>query len=196
LPTDNVDHVTSAQPRELLFTAARHGETDWNIEHLIQGHTNTSLNAAGIEQARALADSLQELGFEFLVTSDLDRAMETAAILGEVLGLEPLPDPLLRERCFGVLEGLSANVLTSEVTGIVDGVYVNPDARPEGGESFREVVGRAQRFFERVATEWPTKRLLVVTHGGMVQALRAATSPQPLESMKWFPVTNCSVWEF
>jgi probable phosphoglycerate mutase len=192
---DNVDVVTSTQPRELPVTAVRHGETDWNIQRLIQGHTNTSLNAAGLEQARELADALRGLGFDFLVTSDLDRAMETAAIVGDALGLVPLPEPLLRERCFGVLEGQSANVLTSAVTGIVDGVYVDPDARPEGGESFREVVSRAQTFLERAASEWADKNLLVVTHGGMVHALRAATSPPPLENMKWFPVTNCSVWE-
>jgi probable phosphoglycerate mutase len=122
--------------------------------------------------------------------------METAAVIGETLGLAVVPDPLLRERCFGVLEGQSANVLTSDVTGILDGAYVNPDARPEGGESFRDVVSRAQQFLERAATQWPTKRLLIVTHGGMIHALKAATSPPPLENFRWFPVANCTVWEF
>jgi probable phosphoglycerate mutase len=192
----NVDDVTSTPPRALPVTAVRHGETDWNIQRLIQGHTNTSLNAVGVAQAQALADSLQGLGFDYLVASDLDRAMETAAVIGETLGLVVVPDPLLRERCFGVLEGQSATVLTSDVTGIVDGVYVNPDARPEGGESFRDVVRRAQQFLDRAATEWSTTRLLIVTHGGMIHALTAATSPPPLESFRWFPVANCTVWEF
>jgi 2,3-bisphosphoglycerate-dependent phosphoglycerate mutase len=188
--------VTSTQPRELRITAVRHGETTWNSERLIQGHTNSSLNAEGREQALKLAESLRRLGFDYLVTSDLDRAKETATIIGEVLGLTPSSDPLLRERCFGELEGLSADVLTSELTGLEDGVYVNPDARPPGGESFRDVVRRAQEFIERADAQWPAGQLLVVTHGGMVQALRAAVSGQPLEETKWFRVGNCTVWTF
>jgi probable phosphoglycerate mutase len=193
---DNVEPVTSTQPRELRITAVRHGETTWNNERLIQGHTNSSLNAEGRDQAFNLAESLRGIGFDSLVTSDLDRAKETAAIIGEVLGLVPSSNPLLRERCFGELEGLSADVLTSELTGIEDGVYVNPDARPPGGESFRDVVKRAEEFLDQAEKQWPSGQILVVTHGGMVQALSAAVSGQPLEETRWFRVGNCSVWTF
>jgi 2,3-bisphosphoglycerate-dependent phosphoglycerate mutase len=188
--------VTSAPPREFSFTAVRHGETEWNERRLIQGHTNTPLNAAGREQASILALTLQGSSFDYLVTSDLDRAHETAAIIGDALGLTPLPDALLRERCFGVLEGCSADVLTSTVTGIEDRVYANPDARPEGGESFREVAQRAELFLKRAQHQWSSKRVLVVTHGGMVQALSATVSGVPLEEAPWFRVGNCSVWSF
>jgi len=172
----------------------RHGETEWNERRIIQGHTNSSLNATGREQARALAESLRELGFDQIVASDLDRAEETAVIVGQALGLTPHTDPLLRERSFGEYEGRPTDDLSSDLTGVEESVYVNPDARPPGGESFRDVVARAQRFLQRVDDEWPTTRLLVVTHGGMVQALRAATSQRPLEGTLWFRVGNCTTW--
>jgi broad specificity phosphatase PhoE len=172
----------------------RHGETEWNERRIIQGHTNSSLNETGREQARALAESLRELGFDHIVTSDLDRAKETAFIIGEVLELRPESDVLLRERSFGEYEGRPTDDLSSDLTGIEENVYVNPDARPPGGESFRDVVARAQRFLQRADDEWPTARLLVVTHGGMVQALRAATARRPLEGTLWFRVGNCTTW--
>ncbi len=184
--------VTSA--RTFPITVVRHGETEWNERRIIQGHTNSSLNETGREQARTLAESLREQNFDQIVTSDLDRAKETALIIGEVLGLTPETDSLLRERSFGVYEGRPTDDLSSDLTGIEESVYVDPDARPPGGESFRDVVARAQRFLRRADDEWSQTRLLVVSHGGMVQALRAARSPRPLEGTVWFRVGNCTTW--
>ncbi|MCU1364301.1 MAG: histidine phosphatase [Acidimicrobiaceae bacterium] len=172
----------------------RHGETEWNERRIIQGHTNSSLTPTGREQARALGETLRELGFDHIVTSDLERAQETALIVGEVLGLRAETDPLLRERGYGEYEGRPSEELSSNITGVKEGVMVNPDARPLGGESFRDVVARARRFLQRADEEWPETRLLVVTHGGMVQALRAATSARPLEGTLWFRVGNCTSW--
>jgi broad specificity phosphatase PhoE len=189
-----VDVVSDTSTPTFPITVVRHGETEWNERRIVQGHTNSSLNEAGREQARVLAESMRELGFDVIVASDLDRAQETALIIGEVLGLTPVTDPLLRERSFGEYEGRPSDDLSSDLTGIEDSVYVDPDARPPGGESFRDVVARAQLFLDRAADEWPDTRLLVVTHGGMVQALRAATAQRPLEGTLWFRVGNCTVW--
>ena len=190
----NVDVVSATLSRTFPITVVRHGETEWNERRIIQGHTNSSLNDKGREQARVLAESLRELGFDHIVASDLDRTKETALIIGGVLGLSPETDPLLRERSFGEYEGRPTDDLSSDLTGIEEGVYVNPDARPPGGESFRDVVLRAQRFLQRADDEWSATRLLVVTHGGMVQALRAAKSRRPLEETMWFRVGNCTTW--
>jgi probable phosphoglycerate mutase len=186
--------VPDSSTRSSPITIVRHGETEWNERRIIQGHTNSSLNETGREQARALAASLRELGFDHIVASDLARTTETAAIVGEVLGLTPETDPLLRERSFGEYEGRPVDDLSSDLTGVVENIYVNPDARPPGGESFRDVVARAQRFLQRADDEWSGTRLLIVTHGGMVQALRAARSSRPLEGTLWFRVGNCTTW--
>jgi len=187
--------VTSPPRNEFSITLVRHGESDWNELRLVQGQNDTAqLTVRGKEQAYGVAQSLREPGFDYLFSSDLNRAAETASIIGATLGLTPESDTLLRERCFGTLEGGPFESLTGDVTGVVDHVLVDPDTRPPGGESFRDVVTRAGLFIERVKVLWPSQRLLVVTHGGTIRALRAYASRTPLEGMTWDRVVNASVW--
>ncbi|MHB8378486.1 MAG: histidine phosphatase family protein [Acidimicrobiales bacterium] len=177
------------------MTLVRHGETDWNATHRVQGHHDAArLTAQGRQQAHVVANSLRELGFDQLFTSDLDRATQTATIIGASIGLTPKVDPLLRERSFGSYEGGPIDRLTGDVTGIHDGVLVDPDARPPGGESFRDVVARAGLLIERESRALSTHRLLIVTHGGTLRAFRAYATRTPLEGLAWYPVDNCSVW--
>jgi broad specificity phosphatase PhoE len=191
----NLDVVTSAPRNEFSITLVRHGESNWNELRLVQGQNDTAqLTARGKEQAYEVAQSLREPGFDHLLSSDLNRAAETASIIGATLGLTPESDALLRERCFGTLEGGPFESLTGDVTGVVDHVLVDPDTRPPGGESFRDVVARAGLFIERVKVLWPSQRLLVVTHGGTIRALRVHWSRTPLEGMTWDRVVNASVW--
>jgi broad specificity phosphatase PhoE len=174
----------------------RHGESTWNELGLIQGQNDLAqLTNEGREQARAVAETLKSLGFDRLVTSDLARARQTAEIIGSELDLALTADSLLRERCFGVLEGQPQEILDSARSGIVDGVIVDPDARPEGGESFRDVVTRVGIFVEATRDDGDGERLLVVTHGGAIRALRAYVEALPLEGLDAFAVANCSVWD-
>jgi 2,3-bisphosphoglycerate-dependent phosphoglycerate mutase len=185
----------STAPRDGFITLVRHGESTWNVRRLIQGHNNAAqLTQIGREQAREVAESLKSFAFDQLITSDLARARETAEIIGAELALTPVADSLLRERCFGVLEGEPSSKLHAASSGILDDVLVDPDARPEGGESFRDVVTRAGVFFESVRDSLGGQRVLVVTHGGTIRALRAYVDAQPLEGLEAFEVTNCSVW--
>jgi 2,3-bisphosphoglycerate-dependent phosphoglycerate mutase len=178
------------------ITLVRHGESTWNQLGLIQGQNDVAqLTETGRDQARAVAETLKSRGFDRLVTSDLARARQTAEIIGSKLGLAPTPDSLLRERCFGVLEGQPQEMLDSESSGIVDGVFVDPDARPQRGESFRDVVTRVGVFVEATRDFLRGGRLLVVTHGGTIRALRAYVEAQPLEGLDTFVVENCSVWD-
>jgi broad specificity phosphatase PhoE len=183
-------------PRDSSITLVRHGESTWNELGLIQGQNDLAqLTNEGREQARAVAETLKSLGFDRLVTSDLARARQTAEIIGSELDLALTADSLLRERCFGVLEGQPQEMLDSARSGIVDGVIVDPDARPEGGESFRDVVTRVGIFVEATRDDGDGERLLVVTHGGAIRALRAYVEALPLEGLDAFAVANCSVWD-
>ena len=102
-------------PFEGSITLVRHGESTWNDLGLIQGQNDLAeLTDLGREQARAVARTLKSLGFDRLVTSDLARARQTAEIIGSELDLALAPDSLLRERCFGVLEGQPQEMLDSE----------------------------------------------------------------------------------
>ena len=192
-----LDTVAFSPRNEISMVFVRHGETDWNAAQRVQGHHDAArLTTRGRDQAQSVARSLRELAFDRLFTSDLDRATETATIIGASVGLTPEIDPLLRERNFGTFEGGPVENLIGDVTGIVDDVLVDPDARPPRGESFRDVVVRAGLFIERERRAPSTNRLLVVTHGGTLRALRAYATSATLEGLSWYPVDNCSVWTF
>ena len=87
----------------------RHGETDWNAEGKLQGHTDRPLNDYGRRQAQILADRLAKEKIDAVYASDLCRARETAEILGERLGLAVGVDPDLREKNWGSWEGLTSD---------------------------------------------------------------------------------------
>ena len=86
---------------------ARHGETDWNRDRRVQGHTDVPLNDEGRRQAQALSRELDGCRFDAVYSSDLARAIETAEILAEQRGLEVTALPALREKHFGTWEGLT-----------------------------------------------------------------------------------------
>lgn len=197
-PRDSLTNLVrvNAPSRDRSITLVRHGESTWNDRGLIQGQNDLAqLTDVGRDQARAVAESLKSLEIDRIVTSDLARARQTAEIIGSELGLVPTPDSLLRERCFGVLEGQPQEMLVSRSSGIVEGVFVDPDARPEGGESFRDVVTRVGVFVEATRDYLLGERLLVVTHGGTIRALRAYVEALPLEGLETLIVANCSVWD-
>src|ERR1700733_14801468 len=109
----------------------RHGESTWNASGLVQGQADGPvLTAAGRAQAVTVADAVRSLPIRTLVTSDLARAQETAAILGEKLSLTWVQDAAVRERNFGTVEGSPLSELRAEASGIRDGRVVDVAARP------------------------------------------------------------------
>ncbi|QLG60856.1 histidine phosphatase family protein [Halorarum salinum] len=128
----------------------RHGETAWNRERRVQGWAPTSLTDRGCEQSGALADHVAA-GYDVdrVVASDLERAAETARVLGRAVGADPELDPAWRERDFGRLQGLSYADLFEGYPEYALGEtgHAAAEATPEGGESLL-----AMR--ERVLTAW------------------------------------------
>lgn len=87
------------------FWFLRHGQTDWNVARRIQGHTDIPLNATGTAQAQAAAQVLQQVGIQRIISSPLQRAAVTAAIVQEHIGAPLHHDERLKERAFGTFEG-------------------------------------------------------------------------------------------
>jgi 2,3-bisphosphoglycerate-dependent phosphoglycerate mutase len=152
----------------------RHGETDWNAERRWQGHADVPLNARGLEQAHALAEQLAAEPLDAIYSSDLSRARDTAAVVGERVGVDVVVDADLREIDVGPIEGL-----TGEEAGSFDGWQGEPK------EAHAE---RVLRAVQRIAERHPGQRVLVVTHGG---SLRRVHEHLGLESG---PFENCAVW--
>jgi broad specificity phosphatase PhoE len=152
----------------------RHGETDWNAEGRLQGHTDRPLNDFGRRQAAALADRLAGDGIDAVYASDLARARETAEILAERLGLPVVTDPDLRERNWGNWEGLTGSER--------DRVEYVGEERDVHGE-------RVIRAVRRIAELHPGERIVVVTHGGSLRRIQVAAYGMALPVIE-----NCSVW--
>jgi probable phosphoglycerate mutase len=172
----------------------RHGESTWNELKIVQGQLDDArLSAEGRSQASAVAETLRAYSFKWIVTSDLTRARETAAIVDDALGLEVAIAPALRERSYGLYEGRPLSELPSSVSGVHDGRVVDSSARPEGGESLDDLYGRCANFIDSLRAAG-SDRLLLVTHGGTIRALRAYCEGLVMQDLAWDKVSNCSVW--
>jgi broad specificity phosphatase PhoE len=158
----------------------RHGETDWNRDRRIQGHTDVPLNEAGREQSRRLAETLDGR-FVAIYSSDLSRAVETASILAAPLGLAVQVKSDLRERHFGTWEGLTDAVVLERF----------PEARGGSwgdGETTDEMAARVVSALREIAAVHAGETVLVVTHGGPMRAALRASGLAPDG-----PIGNCSL---
>ena len=172
----------------------RHGQTDWNAAMRLQGQSDIELNATGLAQAAAAAPRIAELGPTRIISSDLQRASRTAAALGELTGVLVETDARLRERSFGLWEGMTRGE-------IEDGW---PEAfrawrqgeEPEGIDADRRVdVGHrvAACVLETSAEMDDDGVLVVVAHGAAITL--GLTHLLDLDSEAWFGLSgldNCA----
>lgn len=165
----------------------RHAESEWNARGRWQGQADPVLSERGRVQADALAQRLKSAGFSALVSSDLLRARETAEIVARAVGLPLCCDARLRERDLGAWSGLTTAEIQERWPAEFTRVQArDPDLRPGGGESIRDVARRARGFFEDLAREGSSGRLGVVAHGGVIRAL---CDVPPLANATWVKTT-------
>jgi broad specificity phosphatase PhoE len=171
----------------------RHGETDWNRTGRWQGHSNTSLNELGRQQARELADSLD--GVDVVYSSDLARAKETAEILAERLRAEVHFDRRLRERSFGAWEGLTTAEIEERYAELHRRWQAGEGAGAEDAEPFDAFGRRVNSFLADVLRRHPDETVLVIGHGGSIRVIHAlATGLDYVRDHRHIPsVANCTV---
>jgi broad specificity phosphatase PhoE len=152
------------------FYVVRHGETAANNRNIVQGQSDIPLNETGLAQAARLAERLQTVSFDAVYSSDLDRAMRTARIIAP--GLEPIPSPALREWDLGDWVGRPFDEVKRLYPDEVDGfLHDREELQITGGESKREAYGRIDRLLDELAEKESGKRLLLVTHCGVIRAM-------------------------
>ena len=184
----------------------RHGESTWNTAGLCQGHNDEAeLTEHGRRQAAEAAAQFGYRPIRAIYASDLRRAQQTAAAFSAVLGLPAHTDPRLRERCLGVLEGASHKTITPEDLGHGGGRLFDADAKPEAGESVRDLYTRVAMFCDDLATGIANGRdtlpglterdgdVLVIAHGGSVRVLEAYARGIPVDQMTWRAVDNATI---
>ena len=168
----------------------RHGESTWNALELVQGQApGPVLTRRGRHQARAAARLLKEAagGAIAVVTSDLDRARQTAEPIARALGLPLQVDRRLRERSLGAAEGRPVTLLGPEWSGVRDGRVVDPGAAPAGGEPVTAFYHRVVACLEELAAGGEQ---VVVAHGGVARVFMAWAAGIGPGSMAWGPVPN------
>ena len=171
---------------------ARHGETEDNRRARFQGQLDTPLSGAGREQANALAESLEDAEIAALYSSALSRAVETAATVGERLGLEVVVDPRLNESGMGLWQGRrKTDIEREEPERWTAWRRGGASFRFPAGESLGEVQARVMAALEDVRRG--SLPALVVCHGGCIRSAVAAASPRGLLAYHDIEPGNASV---
>ena len=173
----------------------RHGETTWNAERRLQGHTDIPLNTKGIQQARQMAQAIKnaKLSFDALYTSDLKRAADTANAIVELFGVEARADSALRERHFGALQGLTIQDAPLLQPAIWQ-AHIDRDLEHElaGGESIEQFAIRVQTVLDKIQEQHSGQTILLVSHGGTLDMVYRIASKQALSAERVASVPNAS----
>ncbi|MHB1708144.1 MAG: histidine phosphatase family protein [Thermoplasmataceae archaeon] len=169
----------------------RHGQTDYNIKGLWHGGKSGSLNEAGVKQAEKAAMTLLDAGIDIILSSDSDRAIETAAIVSEKISV-PLAGryPIFGDRGYGEAECLTSSEISRRY-GITVANVLDPaiDKIPQA-ESVQSLRSRAIKARDLICSNFPGKTVLVTSHGGFVRMFYKTFAGDV--SGKFF--TNCSYY--
>lgn len=157
------------------FYIVRHGESQWNARGIIQGHKGGGLSEAGREQASNLASRLKDIKFDKIISSDSQRAKQTAEIIASILGMQIETSHELREKTSGSLDGRKKNEVRNEFRDQIERYEKMTDEQkmaskivPEA-ESGNEVLVRFTQYLNKVYTGSLGKTLLIITHGAVIR---------------------------
>ncbi|MGL6107051.1 histidine phosphatase family protein [Romboutsia sp.] len=154
------------------FYIVRHGQTNWNILGKTQGHGNSDLTAKGEEQAKELAEAMVNYPIDLIYSSDLGRAVQTAQIVGEKIGVEVEKTEGLREMGFGVWEGLLIEEIKKDHSTTYDTWRNEPHlVSIPGGETLHIIKDRVDNFIEELNKKYDNKHILLVSHSVTVRVM-------------------------
>jgi broad specificity phosphatase PhoE len=169
----------------LRLTLIRHGQTDWNATGRWQGQADPPLNDAGRAQARQTALELRALKPDALVSSDLCRARETAEIIADVLSLEVILEPRLREVNLGDWQGLYSDEIRARWPDAMKMWIEQPlAALPPNGESIRELADRVLAAVNDIAACYPARRVGLVAHELPIAIIVCTAAGLPLDQLR------------
>ena len=171
----------------------RHGQTEWNRDKIVQGHTSVKLTEKGMKQAERVKETLSDVHFDRMIASDLYRTRQTAGIIfGEDANIEY--DERVREINNTPLAGRTRDDLIAEFGDKFIYASRSLDFSYFGGESAKELVARVGAFLDDLAKDTESENIAVVTHGGVVHAVVAnVLCVGDTIKMDAFGVGNCTV---
>ena len=187
------------QPTDILII--RHGQTAWNTQKRLQGHSDIPLNENGRLQAVTLAKILRDEPLDAIFSSDLQRAYQTAYEIAKIHNLPVHQDRSFRERCYGICEGMKDGEIREAYPESYKAWYAaDPDHFfPDGErktESPRQFHHRAVNAIREAATRYPGKKIAIVTHFGVIETAYRTAQNIPLGTHCRMPVLNTSINRF
>jgi len=172
----------------------RHGETAWNAEQRIQGHTDIPLNERGRWQAARLAEAMQGEDIAAVYSSDLQRAAETAAPLARAAGVAVIPQTGLRERSFGSFEGATFREIEHRwPDDAMRWRRREAGFAPGGGEALAFFYERSVGTARRLAAAHRGQLVALVAHGGVLDCLYRAATGIALDAPRTWQLGNASI---
>ncbi|HRZ00908.1 MAG TPA: histidine phosphatase family protein [Burkholderiaceae bacterium] len=180
------------QPARLVLI--RHGETEWNAAGRLQGAIDVPLSQLGLWQAQRVAQRLRGESFAAVVSSDLERARQTATPLAAALGLPVQPEPRLRERAYGIFEG-------ERYAGLAERYPAewavhqarDPDWVIPGGESIVQLRDRVAEALDEIARRYAGTQVAVVAHGGVLDAAYRLATGIPWQAQRSHALPNAGI---
>ena len=170
--------------------AARHGQTQWNVDNKICGVTDVPLTEEGWAQARALAEKTVDLELDLVICSTILRAKQTASAVAEKLHIPVIEDPRLVEQNYGIYEGMDR-----KTPGFLENKR-HFAVRYPGGESMMDVAHRVYGLLEELLQKYPDKRVLLICHGGVCRLIRTYFEDMTNEEFAAFGIKNCEIRRF
>ncbi len=181
--------------KETEIILIRHGETEWNSQKRMQGHSNSDLSSVGQVQIQALGQWMKNVPFDLIYSSDSLRAKQTAEAITQFSGHELQFDQRLREKNLGVFEGLTSEEARERHPEVfrlfktAGSKYVIDE-----GESTQQLQDRALEIVSEIRIKHPEERVLLVTHGGFIRVVMKHSLGLSLETPTRFLIRNTGVF--
>jgi len=181
--------------KETEIILIRHGETEWNSQKRMQGHSNSDLSSVGQAQIQALGQWTKNVPFDLIYSSDSLRAKQTAEAITQFSGHELQFDQRLREKNLGVFEGLTSEEARERHPEVfrlfktAGSKYVIDE-----GESTQQLQDRALEIVNEIRIKHPEERVLLVTHGGFIRVVMKHSLGLSLETPTRFLIRNTGVF--
>ena len=170
----------------------RHGQTDFNLMKKMQGGgTEKDLNETGINQAQETKKNLENIKFDVILCSPMNRAKQTAQIIDNGRNLPIITDERIRERKLGEYEG---HIVTDEIEKRIWNYDLNYNI--PNGENLHDFEKRIIEFLKEAKQKYNEKTVLIVAHGGVAKVVKAYLSGMPeSKDLSEIRIENCEIIE-
>lgn len=174
----------------------RHGQTDYNVRQVFQGHIDIPLNEVGKEQALKTALKFKNINLDMILVSPLKRTIQTAQPISEITGIPITIEKRIIERCFGNMEG-HQNRSDWNIKMMLD-YKKNYDI--ENIEPIQSLFKRIYGFLDEIIERYKDKKIALVTHGAVSQAIECYFNGMPevvdFEHLEKLTLKNCEVRQY